>query len=123
MDRYDDACVPSTNQKVGFIKDPATNKTCIRSFTVSYTISHSSPLLCRISRFLPHLSYASRHRTLQVPKKMRKPIYVYYQLDNFYQNHRRFVESHTHTYMDKAFLRVEKGVNFLADFAVKVCEK
>ncbi|KAL1548281.1 ALA-interacting subunit 1 [Salvia divinorum] len=61
VDRYDDACIPSTNQKVGFIKDPATNKTCIRSLTI--------------------------------PKKMRKPIYVYYQLDNFYQNHRRYVKS------------------------------
>ncbi|XP_047948513.1 ALA-interacting subunit 1-like [Salvia hispanica] len=61
VDRYDDACIPSPNQKVGYIKDPATNKTCIRSITI--------------------------------PKKMRKPIYVYYQLDNFYQNHRRYVKS------------------------------
>ncbi|XP_047951335.1 ALA-interacting subunit 1-like [Salvia hispanica] len=61
VDRYDDVCIPSTDQKVGFIKDPATNKTCIRSFTI--------------------------------PKKMRKPVYVYYQLDNFYQNHRRYVKS------------------------------
>ncbi|KAG6431312.1 hypothetical protein SASPL_109391 [Salvia splendens] len=61
VDRYDDVCIPSTNQKVGYIKDPATNKTCIRSITI--------------------------------PKKMRKPIYVYYQLDNFYQNHRRYVKS------------------------------
>ncbi|XP_028800603.1 ALA-interacting subunit 1-like [Neltuma alba] len=28
-----------------------------------------------------------------VTKKMKAPIYVYYQLDNFYQNHRRFVKS------------------------------
>ncbi|XP_028065634.1 ALA-interacting subunit 1-like, partial [Camellia sinensis] len=28
-------------------------------------------------------------KTLTVPKKMKKPIYIYYQLDNFYQNHRR----------------------------------
>ncbi|KAG6382563.1 hypothetical protein SASPL_157763 [Salvia splendens] len=61
VDRYDDVCIPSTDQKVGFIKDPATNKTCIRTFTI--------------------------------PKKMRKPVYVYYQLDNFYQNHRRYVKS------------------------------
>ena len=26
--------------------------------------------------------------SLQVPKDMKKPIYVYYQLDRFYQNHR-----------------------------------
>ncbi|KAL4567110.1 hypothetical protein LXL04_022684 [Taraxacum kok-saghyz] len=32
-------------------------------------------------------------RTLRVPKKMVAPIFVYYQLENFYQNHRRFVKS------------------------------
>ncbi|XP_042433936.1 ALA-interacting subunit 1-like isoform X1 [Zingiber officinale] len=31
--------------------------------------------------------------TLTVPKDMDQPIYVYYQLDNFYQNHRRYVKS------------------------------
>uniref|UniRef100_A0A5B6ZY11 ALA-interacting subunit n=1 Tax=Davidia involucrata TaxID=16924 RepID=A0A5B6ZY11_DAVIN len=33
------------------------------------------------------------NRTLTVRKHMKKPIYVYYQLDNFYQNHRRYVKS------------------------------
>ncbi|CAI9087981.1 OLC1v1022200C1 [Oldenlandia corymbosa var. corymbosa] len=32
-------------------------------------------------------------RTLKVTKNMKAPIYVYYQLDNFYQNHRRYVKS------------------------------
>ncbi|CAL9220570.1 unnamed protein product [Arabidopsis halleri] len=32
-------------------------------------------------------------RTLIVPKRMKQPIYVYYQLENFYQNHRRYVKS------------------------------
>ncbi|XWS27632.1 hypothetical protein CRYUN_Cryun26dG0134300 [Craigia yunnanensis] len=32
-------------------------------------------------------------RTLRVKKLMEQPIYVYYQLDNFYQNHRRYVKS------------------------------
>ncbi|XP_030471557.1 ALA-interacting subunit 3-like [Syzygium oleosum] len=32
-------------------------------------------------------------RKLTVPKRMKQPIYVYYQLDNFYQNHRRYVKS------------------------------
>ncbi|GAB4836124.1 ALA-interacting subunit 3 [Ancistrocladus abbreviatus] len=30
---------------------------------------------------------------LNVPKQMKHPIFVYYQLDNFYQNHRRYVKS------------------------------
>ena len=28
-----------------------------------------------------------------VPEKMKAPVYVYYELDNFYQNHRRYVKS------------------------------
>ncbi|KAI5674529.1 hypothetical protein M9H77_14893 [Catharanthus roseus] len=32
-------------------------------------------------------------RTLNVTKRMKQPIYVYYQLDNYYQNHRRYVKS------------------------------
>ncbi|XP_023512214.1 ALA-interacting subunit 3-like [Cucurbita pepo subsp. pepo] len=32
-------------------------------------------------------------RNITVPKRMKQPIYVYYQLDNFYQNHRRYVQS------------------------------
>ncbi|GMH01469.1 hypothetical protein Nepgr_003308 [Nepenthes gracilis] len=32
-------------------------------------------------------------RYLKVPKRMKAPIYIYYQLDNFYQNHRRYVKS------------------------------
>lgn len=31
--------------------------------------------------------------TLNVSKHMKSPVYVYYQLDNFYQNHRRYVKS------------------------------
>ncbi|PUZ71955.1 hypothetical protein GQ55_2G355400 [Panicum hallii var. hallii] len=32
-------------------------------------------------------------RLLKVPKDMKKPIYVYYQLDRFYQNHRWYARS------------------------------
>ncbi|CAK7326040.1 unnamed protein product [Dovyalis caffra] len=31
--------------------------------------------------------------SMRIPKRMKKPVYVYYQLDNFYQNHRRYVKS------------------------------
>ncbi|CAN8303268.1 unnamed protein product [Cochlearia groenlandica] len=33
------------------------------------------------------------NRTLKVTKRMKQPVYVYYQLENFYQNHRRYVKS------------------------------
>ncbi|XP_071722762.1 ALA-interacting subunit 3-like [Rutidosis leptorrhynchoides] len=32
-------------------------------------------------------------RTFTVPKLMKSPVFIYYQLDNFYQNHRRYVKS------------------------------
>ncbi|CAK7350175.1 unnamed protein product [Dovyalis caffra] len=32
-------------------------------------------------------------RILKVRKHMKAPIYIYYQLDNYYQNHRRYVKS------------------------------
>ncbi|KAL5208416.1 hypothetical protein ABZP36_032851 [Zizania latifolia] len=41
-------------------------------------------------------------RTLKVPKDMKSPIFVYYQLDNFYQNHRRYVKSRSDTQLRDA---------------------
>ncbi|KAH9609933.1 hypothetical protein KSS87_018194 [Heliosperma pusillum] len=35
----------------------------------------------------------SCRRKLTIKKPMKAPIYIYYQLDNFYQNHRRYVKS------------------------------
>ena len=37
--------------------------------------------------------YIECNVTLTVPEDMASPVYVYYQLDNFYQNHRRYVKS------------------------------
>ncbi|XVE99013.1 hypothetical protein REPUB_Repub03eG0159900 [Reevesia pubescens] len=41
-------------------------------------------------------------RTLTVKKHMKQPIYVYYQLDNFYQNHRRYVKSRSDSQLKDA---------------------
>ncbi|XXG71959.1 hypothetical protein AAC387_Pa07g1170 [Persea americana] len=65
--RYDVDCIPKNlrNDKLAFIQNSKTNKTCTRSLTV--------------------------------PKHMNSPVYIYYQLDNFYQNHRRYVKSRSDT--------------------------
>lgn len=66
VDRYEIACVP-----------PAYNAS--RDLRVKFIKSSNESKAC--------------NRTLMVPKDMKAPIYVYYQLDNFYQNHRRYVKS------------------------------
>ncbi|KAI9122432.1 hypothetical protein K1719_006272 [Acacia pycnantha] len=63
VDRYDVDCVPEE----------------YRSNKVAYIKDDSISKNCS--------------RKLKVPKSMRAPIYIYYQLDNFYQNHRRYVKS------------------------------
>lgn len=63
VDRYDKACVPST-----YSND-----------ALAYIQSAKTNKTCI--------------RSLTVPKKMKSPIYIYYQLDNFYQNHRRYAQS------------------------------
>ncbi|XXG66012.1 hypothetical protein AAC387_Pa05g3574 [Persea americana] len=63
VDRYDTACIP---------KAFTSNK-------VAYIKDSSISKNCT--------------RILQVPKHMKAPIYIYYQLDNYYQNHRRYYES------------------------------
>ncbi|GFS36168.1 ALA-interacting subunit 1 [Actinidia rufa] len=62
-DRYDEDCVPSI----------------YASDMLAYIRSSQTNKSCT--------------KSLTVPKKMKNPIYVYYQLDNFYQNHRRYVKS------------------------------
>jgi hypothetical protein len=40
--------------------------------------------------------------------KITAPIYVYYQLDNFYQNHRRYVKSRDNTQLYGTYQTVDK---------------
>ncbi|CAN1145746.1 Putative ALA-interacting subunit 2 [Linum perenne] len=63
VERYDADCVPTTFKE---------NK-------ISYITDSSIPKNCS--------------KKLQVYKYMKAPIYVHYQLDNYYQNNRRYVKS------------------------------
>ncbi|KAI6678720.1 hypothetical protein NL676_039516 [Syzygium grande] len=63
VDRYDEDCIPPS------FKDKA----------LGYIQDDTTNKTC--------------FRSLTVPKQMKSPIYVYYQLSNFYQNHRRYVKS------------------------------
>ncbi|KAJ6770070.1 ALA-INTERACTING SUBUNIT 2-RELATED [Salix purpurea] len=63
VDRYDSECVPGA----------------FRGNKVSFIKDSSLPKNCS--------------RILKVRKHMKAPIYIYYQLDNYYQNHRRYVKS------------------------------
>ncbi|XP_065871934.1 ALA-interacting subunit 5-like [Euphorbia lathyris] len=63
VDRYDNDCLPSN----------------YRNAPIQYIWDYNSNKTCT--------------RKLTVPKLMKSPVFVYYQLDNFYQNHRRYVRS------------------------------
>lgn len=62
-ERYDGDCIPSNYTKN----------------VVGYIQSNETNKTC-VKKFT-------------VPKKMKSPVFIYYQLDNFYQNHRRYVKS------------------------------
>ncbi|XP_047312261.1 putative ALA-interacting subunit 2 isoform X2 [Impatiens glandulifera] len=63
VDRYDIGCIPET----------------FRGNKVDYIKDGSISKNCS--------------RSIEVPKQMKAPIHIYYQLDNYYQNHRRYVKS------------------------------
>jgi hypothetical protein len=63
VDRYETDCIPLAD----------------RNNKVGYIQSNTTNKIC--------------NRTIKVTKHMKQPIFIYYQLDNFYQNHRRYVKS------------------------------
>ena len=90
MDQYDHDCLPSQfrGDPLTFIKDSKTNKTCSRKLTVNTLSTVVQKLIDSGSVFISLKDFCQLD-AFQVPKPMKGPVYVYYQLDNFYQNHRR----------------------------------
>jgi hypothetical protein len=52
--------------------------------------------------------YGTCNVTLNITEKIVAPVYVYYQLDNFYQNHRRYVKSRSFAQLQGTYLTVDK---------------
>lgn len=50
-----------------------------------------------------HYAPSSCNITITAPEDMTQPIYVYYELENFYQNHRRYVKSVSAGQLDGGF--------------------
>uniref|UniRef100_A0A9I9DJ99 ALA-interacting subunit n=1 Tax=Cucumis melo TaxID=3656 RepID=A0A9I9DJ99_CUCME len=94
VDQYDHDCLPSQfrGDPLTFIKDSKTNKTCSRKLTVNTLSTVVQKLIDSGSVFISLKDFCQLD-AFQVPKPMKGPVYVYYQLDNFYQNHRRYVKS------------------------------
>ncbi|WVY99839.1 hypothetical protein V8G54_025909, partial [Vigna mungo] len=103
--RYESTCIPNNvTDKVAYIQSSASKacsitlhvnllRTCLSiSFNSNLSIK-SVPMIYNKRRshrgqsflFLKQFSFEKVH------KHMKSPIHVYYQLDNFYQNHRRYV--------------------------------
>lgn len=55
-----------------------------------------------------------------IDSRIEGPVYVYYQLDNFYQNHRRYVKSRDNTQLAGTYLGVEDLKN--CDPIIKVAD-
>lgn len=103
--RYDTDCIPSNyaDDQLGYIQNPDTNKTCYRDISVSCALFLNIcggtllfiPLTILTGFFLQFSNFTDWVLTctcyFQIQKQMKSPIYIYYELDNFYQNHRRYV--------------------------------
>ncbi|KVI00840.1 Protein of unknown function DUF284, transmembrane eukaryotic [Cynara cardunculus var. scolymus] len=99
LDRYDIECVPDgfKSNRVAYIKNASIPKSCHRYLKVILSFfSDEFPAPNVIFVYLypqVFIRILFNLLTCVVDKHMKAPIYIYYQLDNFYQNHRRYVKS------------------------------
>ena len=95
-ERYDRECIPPiySNHILQYIQSVGTDKTCTRRLTVSPIVR------CYILNYFFHFSLGNKFLVTvkcaltgcyQVPKHMKSPVFIYYQLTNFYQNYRMWV--------------------------------
>lgn len=62
----------------------------VKDHLVRYDTKCTAPALpVAGTPFIPSKCYVA----LSIPEDMEGPVFVYYELDNFYQNHRRYVKS------------------------------
>ena len=64
--------------------------TRIKEYSVEYGASCDGISLCTVE--------------LDIKERMEPPIFFYYELDNFYQNHRRYVKSRSDTQLEGSYL-------------------
>ena len=96
--RYDTKCVPGNmlQNKVAYIQNASIDKTCTIILRVKQKKLYFRiiPSASQISNSIDADSFGKNQYIsvlqLQVPRDMKRPIFVYYQLDKFYQNHRRY---------------------------------
>ncbi|KAF5827486.1 CDC50/LEM3 family [Dunaliella salina] len=74
--RYDDSCIPNAPNNLA------------RQRYLWENVNNTQALQCTT--------------TLEIPEDMDGPIYVYYELEGFYQNHRRYVRSRSNVQLAKA---------------------
>ncbi|KAJ6684170.1 CDC50/LEM3 FAMILY-RELATED [Salix viminalis] len=53
--------------------------------------------------------------TINVPKLMKSPVFIYYELDNFYQNHRRYVKSRSDKQLRSKASEGKKNIAWKSD--------
>jgi hypothetical protein len=83
------------DSKVAYIQNPSTDKSCPRLLMIVKQLLNvpKKQLLNGNKQKKCHLLFSDEgenfHKVRRLHMHMKAPIYIYYKLDKFYQNHRR----------------------------------